>query len=592
MEPFSNRDTAASNAGKYYSMVGDADVHHAFHCLDDPSSFADLLEDVRSTDTRNFVVDFSDDTAWAAFDLPAKAIAALIETEKPYSLNTRWINVWHPFEQTKTLEALAQRFDFSPRLLGLMCSDPKQPRITRLSPSLIHSVHKRSSRKRKAVSFEASTGCEEADELSIHSSTSSMSSAVNGNHYKIASELWHYTSIDMGRNYLCLGYNSLYGTKPADRGADSSSSCEALPHCTRVWTWLVLTSDNTVITVHEDPFPLAQNHYSPLQKRILAELRRNLVGVFQSLSTVNSGALLERNPLTLLPLRARLGTTPEETAHRSSDAPGLLFYYLFENWSNSFTLVTRKDSRYGVELAWLRAAMFEQPTLEHIDRLDTIGKELGVLRRHYDSYIRIIDRLLEPPGPTMASLQNSQVVGSDDSASVSTIGARTNGVVVHEKESMLGISLSSAARIRFRRFRDQIDLYALKEVEEYSKQKESLVSLNFSLIAIKQSIDVDRLTRIGLLLTKAATLFLPVSFMTGYFSMPLDDIQYSARSFWISFAIVLILSYLALFVCGVINGNLQTPNIFSGVADGMWKSVGYSWSTVVAIKRKVKQRRS
>ncbi|PPJ53631.1 hypothetical protein CBER1_00848 [Cercospora berteroae] len=477
MEHLSNHDTAPSNAQGYYLSIADVDVHHAFRCLDDAQNLDNLLEDARSTDSRNFVVDFSDGTAWATFDLTPNGIAALIDTERPDCLNTRWINVWHPFEQTKMLEALAQRYDFSPRLLGLMCSDPKQPRKATLSPSLKQSVHKREPRKRKAVSFETAVSYEEADELSIHSSTSSMSTAMNGNHYKIASELWHYTSVDMGRNYLCVGYNSLYGTKPADRSTDSQSSGDNLPHCTRVWTWLVLTTDNTIITVHEDPFPLVQGSYSPLQRRILAELRRNLISVFRSLSTVNADSLLERNPLTLLPLRNRLGSTPEETAHRSSDAPGLLFYYLFENWSNSFTLVTRKDSRYGVELAALRAAMFEQPTLEHIDRLDTIGKELGVLRRHYDAYIRIIDRLLEPQGPTMASLQNSQIVGSDDSASVSTIRPRVNGPVVREKESILGVSLSSAARIRFRRFRDQIDLYALKEVEEYSKQKESLVSL-------------------------------------------------------------------------------------------------------------------
>lgn len=74
--------------------------------------------------------------------------------------------------------------------------------------------------------------------------------------------------------------------------------------------------------------------------------------------------------------------------------------------------------------------------------------------------------------------------------------------------------------------------------------------------------------------------------------MPLDNIQYSVRTFWISFAVVFTLSYLALFAFGVMNGNLQTPNLVYGVADGMWKSVGYSWSAVVAIKRKVKKRRS
>lgn len=176
--------------------------------------------------------------------------------------------------------------------------------------------------------------------------------------------------------------------------------------------------------------------------------------------------------MTLLPIRTRLGNTPEETAHRDSDAPGLLFYYLFENWHNSYTLVTRKESRYGVELSKVRAEMFEKPKLVHIDRLDKIGKELGVLKRHYSSYDKIIDRLLEPQTASAASLHNSQVVTSSSQASLDTVRP-----VVTEKQSLMGVSLSSAARVRFKRLRDVIDLYALSEVEEYIKQKESLVAM-------------------------------------------------------------------------------------------------------------------
>ena len=78
------------------------------------------------------------------------------------------------------------------------------------------------------------------------------------------------------------------------------------------------------------------------------ETRRNLINVFRSLSKVEDNR--EANPLVLLPIRRRLGDTKEETAHRDKDAPGLLFYYLFENWFNSYSLITRRESRYGIEL--------------------------------------------------------------------------------------------------------------------------------------------------------------------------------------------------------------------------------------------------
>lgn len=252
-----------------------------------------------------------------------------------------------------------------------------------------------------------------------------------------------------------IGYNSLYGTKsPGEEQIHG-----LLPNCTRVWTWLIICSDNTVVSINEDPFPFAGGNLTALQQRILCETKRNLINVLRSLSQVHDLPLLAHNPLTLLPIRMRLGSTAYETAHRPSDVPGLLFYYLFENWHNSYTLVTRKESRYGVELSELRKEMYDCPRLHHIDRLDAIGRELGVLRRHYESYNSIIERLLEPQSTSPASLQNSQVVSSDSRVSLDTVRP-----VVLEKASMLGIALSSASRVRFRRLRDLLDLYALSEV--------------------------------------------------------------------------------------------------------------------------------
>jgi hypothetical protein len=470
------------DAQEYYLAV-DADVNGDFHCLDDPENLERYMDAVQDPNTRNFVVDFSDETAWTGFDIGADQLSELVATERPDALNTRWINVWYPYQHRELLEVLAKRYDFSPRLLALMCSNPRQTQSSPPRSNLTKQVGRKAAWGRKRVTFDIQeTDAEKAeealDELAEHSSIASKSSTVRSNLYKIASDIWHYSSIDFGRNYTCLGYNTLYGTKTTPATVESDTGRSNLPECIRVWTWLVICQDNTVITIHEDPFPYAMNHYyTSFQRRILMETRRNLVNVFRSLSAVTDAPFLTQNPLTLLPIRMRIGDSPEESAHRDSDAPGLLFYYLFENWHNSYTLVTRKESRYGVELSEIRDAMFEQPQLEHIDRLDTIGKELGVLRRHYGSYDRLIDRVLEPQSCTAASLQNSQVVGSDDSASLSTIRPRVSGVVVREKESMLGVSLSSASRVRFRRLRDLIDLYALSEVEEYIKQKESMVSM-------------------------------------------------------------------------------------------------------------------
>ena len=287
--------------------------------------------------------------------------------------------------------------------------------------------------------------------------------------------------------------------------------------------------------------------------------------------------------MTLLPIRARLGETAEETANRQKDTPGLLFYYLFENWHNSYTLINRKESRYGVELNGLRSSMLASPTLAHIDRLDAIGKELGVLKRHYESYNRIIDRLLESQPASAASIQNmrlSRYPSANDASnrsqtSLSTIRPIPTGPQVGN-QSTLGVSLPTSAQVHFKRLRNSIGLYTLSEVEEYLKQKDNLVSMNFQLIAIKESLDVEKLTRITLLLTKFTILFLPISFLTGYFSVPLTNMAYSVREYWISFAVTLFLSWMALFVFGVVSGSVQ---IFSLVA-ATWRAVKRTWRSV------------
>ena len=94
---------------------------------------------------------------------------------------------------------------------------------------------------------------------------------------------------------------------------------------------------------------------------------------------------------------------------------------------------------------------------------------------------------LEPQTASAASLHNSQVVTSSSQASLDTVRP-----VVTEKQSLLGVSLSSAARVRFKRLRDVIDLYALSEVEEYINQKESLVAMVSTVSLSRRRFRVDR----------------------------------------------------------------------------------------------------
>jgi hypothetical protein len=121
-----------------------------------------------------------------------------------------------------------------------------------------------------------------------------------------------------------------------------------MPLAKRVWNWLLLTEDKTVITISEDPFPFTDGNLQSSDLKTLYTTRRNLVSVFRQLTKAPTP--LRESSLIMLPIRHRIGNTDEETAHRGSDAPGLLFYYLFEDWFTTYSLITRREHGYAAEL--------------------------------------------------------------------------------------------------------------------------------------------------------------------------------------------------------------------------------------------------
>lgn len=327
-----------------------------------------------------------------------------------------------------------------------------------------------------------------------------------------------------------------------------------IPRGKRLWNWLLLTEDKTVISISEDPFPFSNGTLSAHELKTLYTTRRNLVSVFRQLTKAPTP--LRESSLVMLPVRHRIGNSEEETAHRPTDAPGLLFYYLFEDWFTTYSLVTRREHGYAAELDRLRREMLVRANLEHVDQLHHIGCQLAVLKRVYQSYELIIERVLKKQEATLASLKNSHIVSGVDSlaSSIPMVGPPTQ---IPEADSLLGVSLSSAARARFERLKDRIMLYALSEIQECIDQKESLVMMNFNLIAIKESFSVERLTRVTLLLAKVTIVFMPVTLMTGYFSCQFAGVEFTVKSYWWGFAVVLAVSLVLLVLFSFFSGTFE-----------------------------------
>ncbi|KAF1994603.1 hypothetical protein P154DRAFT_447294 [Amniculicola lignicola CBS 123094] len=567
---------------QYYSDIRDEYVQASFRNFDNGQNFEHFDRQTRDPNVKNFCIDFGDDDAWAAFNLESSSYSKLISTPRPPHLHTRWINIWMPYMQKSTLHALAKQFDFSPRLLGLMCSEPvprkSQSLAMKKSTSTLRSrmsikSHKSSKDSSKGSSKTSSRGEKEMDldsEESIgmtemmHSTQLEMVRDLS--HYHMVDDVWHWSSVDWGRRFVCLGYNTLHNVhtkNTAEIEHDDTDRKQDIPHGKRVWNWLLLCEDKTVISISEDPFPFSNSNGSlrPSELRTLFTIRRNLVSVFRQLTKAPTP--LRETSLIMLPIRHRIGNTEEETAHRPTDAPGLLFYYLFEDWFTTYCLMTRRDNGYAVELDRLRREMLVQADLTHVDQLHHIGCQLSVLKRVYQSYSLIIERVLKKQEATLASLKNSHIVSGPDSlaSSMPNPGSpaqlQVSPMQLQEADSLLGVGLSSAARVRFERLQDRIILYALSEIQECIDQKEALVMMNFNLIAIKESFSVESLTRITLLLAKITIVFMPVTLMTGYFSIQFAGVAFEIKNYWWAFAVVLVVSMVMLLLFSFFSGTMD-----------------------------------
>ena len=109
----------------------------------------------------------------------------------------------------------------------------------------------------------------------------------------------------------------------------------------------------TVISIHENPFPHRKVPLNTLEKNSLDVIRRNSLNVFQQLSKAND-AYISQNPTLALAIRTGIHPTMPGSVHSSSiaisDSPSLLFYYLFDDWYTSYSLVSKKEHQYGSQL--------------------------------------------------------------------------------------------------------------------------------------------------------------------------------------------------------------------------------------------------
>ena len=121
--------------------------------------------------------------------------------------------------------------------------------------------------------------------------------------------------------------------------------------------------------------------------------------------------------------------------------------------------------------------MFEKAEIGHIDKLHHFGRQLAVLKRIYQSYALIIERILDRQKlPDSSAKSTHNHFASHRMLEHEIDEALPNGVVALEHQTF-EVPLASAATVRFERLRDRINLYALSEIQDCLDEKESLVSV-------------------------------------------------------------------------------------------------------------------
>lgn len=124
--------------------------------------------------------------------------------------------------------------------------------------------------------------------------------------------------------------------------------------------------------------------------------------------------------------------------------------------------------------------MFTTADLKHVDGLHHYGRQLAVLKRIYESYNNIIERVLDGP-KQMEYLKAS----SDDVPVASRQGLESSEIGDTAITSSIGVPLSTTARVRFERLKDRITLYALSEIKDCIDEKDALVMLVCTALAFE-----------------------------------------------------------------------------------------------------------
>ncbi|KAL7276719.1 hypothetical protein RUND412_000300 [Rhizina undulata] len=619
----------------YYKFLP-SESRNKFRDLDEDDVYASYKDKLSDPTTKNFIVDFGGarqdgGAAWCALDLDssdagAPNIEALLKTERPQALRTRWINIFSPHTQQPLVRAIADHYGLTPRHTTLLTAEPSFD-IVQDNTQQKEDVSKldrllRRTRRGRDVENGGVQGGDVSEMIAMNGRfvqepglPQESTALPNHNYMELVKKVWHWHTVEWGGRYICIGFNSLHqmpvdkakkngpsvflapmqrNNTGSDMDLDSDDEDGALPaekekasnpEGIRLWSWIFLCEDGTVVTLHE---PLAPPCGS--SSDMLKLVRLNMLTVFRSLSQSQQAKMSGISAasgigLDELPFRKQNvgGTTSAETIE---SGPSLLFYYLYDDWYSSYPLVIGRGHPYSTSMRKLRVEMIHSAKIHHISQLHHLGRQLAVLKRMYETKKIIIDNVLnhqDNSGTKIPTPRDSGVAQADGSLSIpKNADVHREYVPNRGDPHVLGVPLEPLAVAKFERLRDRIQLYMLGEINDLLAEKNELASMTFNLIALRESKAVEQMTRMTTLLTKFAFVFLPLSLLTGYFSMVLTDL--TTKVFWGTAAALVVITILFLWTIGKYSGTVDM-----GIVWKAFREVWFGW--LVPEEERKRQRR-
>ena len=202
--------------------------------MDDASHSSQILDQARNPQTRNFLLCLHEVSTSIAFDIdPSEDLYGV----RPYP--TRWINTWGPNRQRQLITGLGQRYDISPRLLDTILQEKPHYEWDPIESQWRSPNHLYKGTTLKVDDHEKDL----ADrDLSRYTDHASHHAPVN------------CPSVSIGERFVCIGYDWIHNTHETyEWGGDSDPLVEDRTIISvRVWCWLILCNDGTVISIYQD----------------------------------------------------------------------------------------------------------------------------------------------------------------------------------------------------------------------------------------------------------------------------------------------------------------------------------------------------